>query len=132
MQKFVKDITESGIPDVDYYIMKYDGAKQERLQKIRAAVKLKNSDATERIYYGIPTVELDGKIIMQYAAYKKHISLLVGNALPIILKEKYPQYSYTDYTVIFLDNEPFPESFLMEICGMLAQLSGEDFYAKKK
>lgn len=108
MQKFK---TCAGIPDVEFYIMKQSADKQERLQKIRSAVFEKNPNAMERIYYGIPTVETDGKIILQYAAYKNHISLLVGNILPAILKEQFPQYKYTDYTVVFPDKEPFPEDF---------------------
>lgn len=104
---------------VDFYIMKFGTAKQERLIKIRYAMFERFPKATERIYYGIPTVEADGKIILQYAAYKSHISLLVGNILPAILKEKYPKYSYTEYTVVFPDKEPFPDDFVKEICGML-------------
>ena len=129
MQKFNN---EMGIPDVDYYIMKYDDEKQERLLKIRAAIFEKNPDATERIYYGIPTVEKGGKIILQYAAYKNHISLLVGNfrLLPAFFKEKYPNLKYTEYTVVFPDKEPLPADFLGEICGVLGQLTGEDCYAK--
>lgn len=104
---------------VEFYIMKSGTEKQERLIKIRSAIIERLPNATERIYYGIPTVEQNGKIILQYAAYKNHISLLVGNILPAILKEKYPQKSFTDYTVIFPDKEPFPEDFFQEICGML-------------
>lgn len=130
MQKFAKNPFGTDIPEVEFYIMKYETEKQARLLKIRAAAKKRNPDATERIYYGIPTVELDGKIILQYAACKSHISLLVGNALPKILREKYPQFNYTDYTVIFPDKEPFPDALLEEICTMLGAQTGEDYYAK--
>lgn len=130
MQKFIKEHKEVDIHDVDFYIMKFNSDKQERLLKIRSVVKEKYSDTTERIYYGIPTIEKNGKIIMQYAAYKNHISLLIGNFLSALLKEKYPQYNYTDYTVIFPDNKPFPDDLVKEICEVLGQLTGEDFYAK--
>lgn len=105
--------------DVEIYIIKFNTDKQDRLMKIRSIIFEKFPNATERIYYGIPTMEVDGKIKLQYAAYKNHISLLVGNILPRVLKEKYPEYCYTDYTVVFPDKEPFPESFVKEICGML-------------
>lgn len=130
MQKFIKGAEEADIPAVDFYIMKYDIDKQKRLLKIRSIIKEKHPGATERIYYGIPTVEIEGKIILQYAAYKNHISLIVGNFLPAVLKEKYPQYDYTDYTIVFPDKKPFPEDFLNEICGTLGKLTGDDFYAK--
>lgn len=129
MQKFAKNAGETNIPDLDFYFMKYSLEKQERLLKIRLAIMEKHPGATERIYYGIPTVEASGKIILQYAAYKNHISIIVGNVLPLILKEKYPQYNYTDHTVIFFGKEPFPDDFVKEICGTLGKLTGEDFYA---
>lgn len=129
MQMFIKTQGEADIPEVDFYIMRFNLEKQGRLLKIRSAVKEKHPDAGERIYYGIPTVELNGKIILQYAAYKNHVSLIVGNVLPAILKEKYPQYDYTEYTVIFPDNKPFPDGFVKEICNALEELTGKDFYA---
>ena len=39
MQKFTKEINEADIPDVDFYIMKYDDEKQRRLTLIRNAIK---------------------------------------------------------------------------------------------
>lgn len=118
MQKVIEDHGREEISGVDLYIMKFNDGKQEKLQIVRSAIKEKHPGASERIYYGIPTVEEEGKIILQYAAYKKHISLIVGNILPAILKEKYPQYDYTEYTVVFPDNKPFPEDFIKEICGI--------------
>ena len=119
MHKLDKAPTEANISAVDMYILKHNTAKRERLAKVRATAFTRFPDAQERIYYGIPTVECGGKIVLQYAAYKNHVSLLVGNVLPAILKEKYPHYSYTEYTVVFLDKEPFPKDFLKEICDML-------------
>jgi len=122
MQKFTKDL-DGDIPDVVFYIMKYNHEKQERLLKIRSIMFEKFPNATERIYFGIPTVDMDGKIILQYAAYKKHISLIIGSDFSTLLQEKYSQYNYTDYTVLFPDNEPFPEDFIKEVCGMLDKVN---------
>ena len=107
--------------DVDSYIIKFDAEKQRRLMAIRSIVFEKYPNATERIYYGIPTVEVDGKIILHYAAYKNHISLITGYDLTDFLKSKYPQYRYTRATLIMPDDQPFPEAFVNEVCGMLGQ-----------
>ena len=107
--------------DVEFYIIKFGGEKAERLFKIRAAGFSRFPTATERIYYGIPTMEVGGKIVLQYAGYKNHVSILLGNILPAILKEKYPQYDYTEYTVVFTDKKPFPDDFVKEVCGMVGQ-----------
>lgn len=122
MQKFTRN-SDADIPDVVFYIMKCNSEKQERLFKIRSFMSESFPGATERIYFGIPTVDLDGKIILQYAAYKKHISLIIGSDFSALLKERYPQYSYTDYTVLFPDKEPFPEDFIKEIFGMLDKVN---------
>ena len=105
--------------DIDAYIIKFDAEKQRRLIAIRSIVFEKYPSSTERIYYGIPTVELDGKIILHYAAYKNHVSLITGYDLTDFLKEKYPQYRYTRATVIMPDSQLFPEDFVKEVCGML-------------
>ena len=107
--------------DIEFYIMQFKTEKQIRLMKIRSIVFERFPDATERIYYGIPTIESDGKIVLHYAAYKNHVSLIIGVPLTEFLKEKYPQYRYTEYTVIFPDKEPFPEEFVKEIIGMLSE-----------
>ena len=114
MQKTEKN--ETGIPDVDFYILKFGAEKQERLQKIRKIAHEEIFNVTERIYYGIPTIEIDVNIVMQYAAYKKHVSILCGKILPAIFKEKYPHFHFTEYSIVFPDSEPFPEDFVREIC----------------
>ena len=105
--------------DVELYILKFDDEKQGRLSKIRSIVHEKFPNATERIYYGIPTVEQNGKIILHYAAYKNHVSAIVGYDLGAFLQEKYPEYQYTRATVIFPDKEPFSEDFVKEVCDFL-------------
>lgn len=105
--------------DVELYILKFNTAKQERLFKIRFIVQEKYPNANEWVYYGIPTVEENGKCILHYAAYKDHVSIIVGYALIDFLKDKYPEYRYTRASVIFPDKKPFPEDFIREICKML-------------
>lgn len=104
--------------DVESYIFKFDENKRARLLTVRAAVKKCHPDCTERIYFGMPTVEKAGKIILHYAAYKKHISLIVGYELAAYLAATYPQYRYTRATVIFPDDAPLPEAFIDEVCAM--------------
>ena len=85
MQKVEKN--ETGLSDIEFYIIKFDKEKQERLQKIRSIVEERLPTASERIYYGIPTVERDGRIVMHYAAYKNHISIIVCYELVAFLQE---------------------------------------------
>jgi len=106
--------------DVDNYIEKFEPEVQERLTKIRQAVSDVLGDVKERVYYGIPTVSLNGKDVMHYAGYKNHVSLIVGYDLADFLKSQYPQYKYTRATIIFPHKDPLPEEMVRTVLEMVS------------
>ena len=117
---------------VDEYIARFDAETQRRLKIIRAAGFDVFKDAEERIYFSMPTIKADGKDLLHYAAYKKHISLIVGYEMVPILKNNYPDYGYTRATIQFLHTEPFPEEIIYEICVMISHFSpGGIFYENR-
>ena len=69
---------ESAMSDIDAYIMRFSPEVQQRLLTIRRITFDVFGDIGERVYFGIPTVSMAGKDILHYAAYKHHISLIVG------------------------------------------------------
>jgi len=75
----------------------------------------------ERIYFGIPTLSIDGKEILHYAAYKDHISLIVGYDWVDFLKNQYPQFHYTRATITFQHKDPFPDDIIQVICELIKQ-----------
>ena len=108
---------------VDEYIARFDAETQRRLEIIRAAGFDVFKDAEERIYFAMPTFKTGGHDVLHYAAYKKHISLIVGYDMVPIIKENYPGYGYTRATIQFLHTEPFPEEIIYEICVMISHFS---------
>ena len=62
------------VPDIDRYIASFPPEVQEKLQKIRAAVRRAAPEAEEAIRYGIPTFRLDGTSLVHFAAFKDHLS----------------------------------------------------------
>ena len=110
--------------DFDLYIMKFNSEIQERLMKIRHTALDVFARIDERIYFGIPTLSIDGKDIMHYAAYKGHISMIVGYDWADFLKIQYPQFSYTRATIQFQHKEPFPDDVVQVICELLNQSLG--------
>lgn len=60
---------------VDNYISSFPEEVRKELQLLRKVIKEEIPDAGETISYGIPTFKLNGKYVVYFAAYKKHISL---------------------------------------------------------
>ena len=67
--------TNQAIPkDMDEYIASFPEDVQERLKKVRAAIREAAPEAQETIKYGMPTFTLKGNLV-SFAGYKKHIGL---------------------------------------------------------
>ena len=60
---------------IDEYISACPAETHERLQAIRAEIKRLAPEAKEKISYQIAAFELNGKNIIHFAGWKKHISL---------------------------------------------------------
>ena len=107
--------------DVDLYIMKFGPEVRQRLMKIRRIALDVFERMDERIYYGIPTLSIDGTHIMCYAAYKGYISIIIGYDWVDFLKNQYPQFRYTRATIQFQHKDPFPDETVQVICELLKQ-----------
>jgi uncharacterized protein YdhG (YjbR/CyaY superfamily) len=57
------------------YIAKTPPVARLALKKLRTAIKAAAPGITERISYRIPTFELDGRVLLYIAAFKKHVSV---------------------------------------------------------
>lgn len=60
---------------IDEYIAAFPAEVQDRLLAVRAAIREAAPQAAETISYGIPTFTLNGRYLIYFAAYKKHLSL---------------------------------------------------------
>ncbi len=61
--------------DIDEYIARFPDDVQQILEKIRMTIRRAVPDAEETISYQIPTFTLQGKYLIYFAAYKKHVGL---------------------------------------------------------
>lgn len=107
--------------DVDLYILKFSPEIQQRLTIIRRTALDVFGSINERIYFGMPTVTVNGKEMMAYAAYKGHISIIVGYDWVDFLKIQFPQFHYTRSTITFQHKDPFPDDVIQVICELLKQ-----------
>ena len=60
---------------VDEYIASYPEQTQEVLREVRRRVNVLVPEATEAISYGIPTLKVDGRNLVHYAAFTRHLSV---------------------------------------------------------
>lgn len=75
--------------EVDAYIAAAPKAAQPLLRQLRAAIKAEAPNATERLSYGMPYYDLDGRLVY-FALHAKHIGLYpVGHADRATELEKY-------------------------------------------
>jgi uncharacterized protein YdhG (YjbR/CyaY superfamily) len=60
---------------IDEYINAFPEAVRSKLQTLRQAIKAEAPEAEESIRYQMPTFKLNGSYLVNFAAWKKHISL---------------------------------------------------------
>ena len=105
--------------DVELYISQFPKEIQQRLFAIRAIGFNVFGDADERIYHRVPTFALNGVDILNYGAYKNHITLWIGYEMVSLLKNAYPQFNYTKVTIKISNDDYFPGDVIREICELL-------------
>ena len=63
---------------VSGYLSSVPREQRAALEKLRSTIKSIFPDATEGISYDIPTFKLNGRMLVSYAAFKKHCSFFPG------------------------------------------------------
>ena len=69
------DQAMADVTGVDGYIAGHPEQAQEVLREVRRRVNALVPEATEAISYGIPTLKLDGKNLVHYGAFTRHLSV---------------------------------------------------------
>jgi len=108
--------------NIETYIKQFPKEIQFRLNTIRSIGFETFSEATERVYHGVPTFATGDKDILNYGAYKDHITIWIGYEMVDLLKNAYPQYKYTKVTIQFSNSEDFPVELVKEICEMAVSI----------
>lgn len=101
--------------EVEQYIVNFPIEIQERLNIIRKIVKELAPLASERICMRMPTYDLNGKWLVHFAGFEKHIGFYPQPDAIIVFKEKLKEYKTSKGTIQFPLNEPLPIDLIREI-----------------
>lgn len=111
---------------IEAYIVQYDPDMQTRLQALRQTILAAAPGAQETIAYGIPTFKVNGKNLVHFGAYKKHIGFYPNPGGIEAFAERLAPYEQSKGTVKFPLDQPLPLDLIAEIVAYrVQQVQGE-------
>jgi uncharacterized protein YdhG (YjbR/CyaY superfamily) len=100
---------------IDEYIKTCPEDVQSILERIRQTIRKAAPEAAETISYGMPTFNLDGKYLVSFAAWKKHIALYPIPSGTEAFRKELSHYKRTKGSVHFPFDQPIPYDFVAKI-----------------
>ena len=98
----------SSATDIDEYIAAFPPATQARLQEVRELIRSVAPAAIETMSYAIPTFDLNGKHLVHFAGYAKHIGFYPTPAAIEAFQDELDGYTRAKGSVQFPLNQPLP------------------------
>lgn len=101
--------------EIDAYINGFPDEVRERLSAIRDMVRELAPEATERICMRMPTYDLNGKWLVHFAGFEKHIGFYPQPEGVTAFKDKLSEYKTSKGSIQFPLNKPLPLDLIREI-----------------
>ena len=100
---------------VAQYIGTFPEEVQKTLEEIRNTIKAIAPDAKEKISYQIPCFELNGRNLIHFAGWNRHISMYPVPAGDEAFEKKIARYVAGKGTLKFPLDEPIPLKLIGEV-----------------
>ena len=100
---------------VDAYIASFPAEVASLLVQLRALVRETAPGAEESMSYGMPAYKLNGRPLIYFAAFKKHIGLYATPSGNAAFAEELSNYKQGRGSVQFPLNEPLPFDLIARI-----------------
>lgn len=100
---------------VDEYINSFPKDTQVLLEQIRAVIKSNAPEATEGIGYGMPAYKMNGKPLVYFAGFKKHIGFYATPSGHAAFADDLSKYKQGKGSVQFPLNQPIPYDLIKRI-----------------
>jgi len=107
--------------DVEQYLAGFPDDIQQILQRIRQIFADRVPDAGETISYQMPTVTMDGKYLVYFAAWKQHIGMYPIPVAGEALESRIGPYRAAKDTVKFMYRKPIPYDLIEQIADLLVR-----------
>ena len=101
--------------NVDEYISPFPADVQKILKKIRSTIKKAAPKAVESISYQIPTYKIDGKVLIYFAGFAKHVSVYPAPRDAKEFKNELSDYKGGKGTAQFPLDKPIPYELITRI-----------------
>ena len=115
----------------DEYIAGFPAEVQLALKAVRRTVRAAAPGAKEAISYGMPALMLDGKFLMAFAGWKKHISMYPVPNGSAALNRQLAEYKAGKGTLRFPLDRPMPYRLMSRAVRTLAKSQAARARAKK-
>jgi uncharacterized protein YdhG (YjbR/CyaY superfamily) len=112
---------------VDEYIAAFPEQLQQKIEAIRGVVKEEAPDATEKLSYGMPYFDLNGRLLY-YAAFKNHISIFAMPSAIVHFAGELTDYQTSKGTIQFPLDKPLP----LDLIRKIARFRAEQNLSKQK
>jgi uncharacterized protein YdhG (YjbR/CyaY superfamily) len=100
---------------IDEYIAGFPAGTQKMLAQLRALIKATAPGATESISYAIPTFDLNGRHLVHFAGYERHIGFYPTPSGLEAFKEELKPYKQGRGSVRFPLDRPLPVDLIRRI-----------------
>lgn len=100
---------------VDEYIKSFPKEVGATLKGLRALVKKLAPNGEEVIKYGMPTLQINGKNVLHYAAYEKHIGFYPTPSGVKAFEKDLAKYKFSKGAIQFPIDKPLPMTLITKI-----------------
>ena len=116
---------------VDDFLLQVPEPQRSTLQELRTMLKKILPDGEEKIHYGVPAIQINGKSIAGYASAKKHCSYFPhSGALFEPLAELLTKYDYSKGTLHFPIDKCLPITLVRKLVKARLEQLGMDAKTK--
>ena len=100
---------------VDDYIAEFPPGTQRALREVRALIRASAPGATETISYAIPTFDMNGKHLVHFAGYERHVGFYPTGGGIEAFKHELGRYRSGKGSVQFPLGRPLPKDLIRRI-----------------